>query len=182
MAYRQEAEIDHAALSKALGVSPQSVSGMVTQAKRNPNVRMQLRRLNYGEEDIPSWFKRPTAAQQKTFDAALIGAAPTPEAEPEEEQAEAERGQAQAEQTLAGAGGAGVNTRKTLPQGQGSQERQLAPAAYAPGMGAPTNTALPPAYSAPAIAAIPPGTGAPAISAEQQQLLSGAGISFFNNS
>jgi hypothetical protein len=111
---------------------------------------------------------QPTEAQQKTFDAAFIGAAPIPE--PEEEQASLSMEQAGLSMGQAGAGGAGINTGKPPLQGQGDQKRQPAPAAYAPGMGAPTNAAL------------PPGTGAPTITAEQQQLLSGAGISFFNNS
>ena len=116
---------------------------MVTQAKRNANVRMQLRRLNYAEADIPDWFKKPTAEQQVAFDAALVAGPPTPEQESTAEQA--------------GAGGAGVNIRNTPLQGQGFQGRL------------------------PAGLAMPPGMGAPAISAEQQ-LLSGTGISFFNNS
>ena len=61
--------------------SAQSVSGMGTQAKTNPNVTMNLLKLGYAEADIPAYFKRPTAEEQAAFNASQAQAT-VPEAPP----------------------------------------------------------------------------------------------------
>ncbi len=53
------------AFSNGLGVNPLSVSGILTQMKKNPNTRVELKSLEYINEQIPGWVAEAASEATK---------------------------------------------------------------------------------------------------------------------